>query len=87
MKWLTSWPARIGFRINAWKAARLSRFWYFLHCAGTDCGNACDWVYPYGFVPEADCPQHDTPKYMRATRWLDRMALAGQFWDWLRGRF
>lgn len=23
------------------------------------CGYACDWVYPYGFVPEAGCPIHD----------------------------
>ena len=25
----------------------------------TTCGYNCDWVYPYGFVPEADCPVHD----------------------------
>lgn len=26
----------------------------------TDCGDyACEWVYPYGFVPEACCPIHD----------------------------
>lgn len=24
-----------------------------------NCGLACDWVEPYGFVPEADCPIHD----------------------------
>ena len=24
-----------------------------------DCGYICDWVYPYGFVPEAECPVHD----------------------------
>lgn len=24
-----------------------------------DCGYACGWAYPYGFVPEADCPVHD----------------------------
>jgi len=22
---------------------------------------ACEWVSPYGFVPEADCLEHDTP--------------------------
>lgn len=26
----------------------------------TRCGNACEWVYPFGFVPEADCPEHDS---------------------------
>ena len=30
------------------------RKYYPLHC-----GYECDWVYPYGFVPEADCPVHD----------------------------
>jgi hypothetical protein len=24
-----------------------------------ECGFACDWTPPYGFVPEADCPVHD----------------------------
>lgn len=24
-----------------------------------DCGNACDHVEPYGWVPEAGCPVHD----------------------------
>lgn len=23
------------------------------------CGYECDWVYPYGFVPECGCPVHD----------------------------
>ena len=22
-------------------------------------GYACEWVYPYGWVPEAGCPRHD----------------------------
>lgn len=26
----------------------------------TQCkGHNCEWVYPYGFVPEAGCPIHD----------------------------
>ena len=25
-----------------------------------NCGYECAWVYPYGWVPEADCPEHDT---------------------------
>ena len=24
-----------------------------------DCDYGCDWVSPYGFVPEAGCPIHD----------------------------
>ena len=24
-----------------------------------NCGYECAWVYPYGWVPEADCPEHD----------------------------
>ena len=27
----------------------------------TDCGYACGWAYPYGFVPECGCPVHDPP--------------------------
>lgn len=22
-------------------------------------GYRCDWIYPYGFIPEAGCPYHD----------------------------
>ncbi len=35
------------------------------YCEGRDskfkceAGFACGWFYPYGFVPEADCPEHD----------------------------
>lgn len=25
----------------------------------TTCGFECEWVSPYGFVPEAGCPVHD----------------------------
>lgn len=29
-----------------------------------ECWNGCDWVQPYGWVPEADCPIHDSsPKH------------------------
>lgn len=24
-----------------------------------DCGHACDWAQPYGWVPEDGCPVHD----------------------------
>ena len=25
-----------------------------------NCGYECAWVYPYGWVPEDGCPEHDT---------------------------
>ena len=28
----------------------------------SECGYACAWVEPYGWVPEADCPIHDAPR-------------------------
>ena len=42
------------------RAPFLKWYWYLRHkrfrCyARYD----CDWVYPYGFVPEAGCPIHD----------------------------
>ena len=30
------------------------------------CGYACEYVAPYGFVPEADCPVHDAPRIPEA---------------------
>ena len=48
--------------LNMTKARILAPLWYWKHrhfkCAA---GYGCDWVYPYGFVPEADCPIHDPP--------------------------
>lgn len=36
------------------------RLWVWLRYALTgDCGCACGYVEPYGFVPEAECPIHD----------------------------
>lgn len=48
---------------NQVKARLLWPYWalrdwhqrYFEH----SCGRLCEWVYPYGFVPEAGCPVHD----------------------------
>jgi len=38
----------------------LWRLWVRLRYALTgDCGCACGYTEPYGFVPEADCPIHD----------------------------
>ncbi len=31
-----------------------------------DCGNECDVVEPYGFVPEARCRIHDDPETVNA---------------------
>ena len=52
--------ARMRYFWNMLKARFLWRYWIvrslFTPC---DCGYGCDWVSPYGFVPEADCPIHD----------------------------
>ncbi len=37
-----------------WKARSLVMF-----SLTGNCGNACGYVEPYGFVPEAECPIHD----------------------------
>ena len=34
-----------------------------------DCNHVCDWVYPYGFVPEADCPVHDNQFWFWTEEW------------------
>lgn len=45
---------------NMFKARILRPYWEFRSiCTPCKCGNGCDWVYPYGFVPEADCSIHD----------------------------
>jgi len=42
------------------RAPLLRRYWEYRNknfiCKA---GYGCEWVYPYGFVPEADCPIHD----------------------------
>ncbi len=30
-----------------------------------DCGHACDWAQPYGWVPENGCPVHDVEQKAR----------------------
>ena len=45
---------------NPW--ALLVKLWYWLcNLQRQPCQPKynCEWVYPYGFVPEADCPIHD----------------------------
>ena len=54
MSMLYFWNMRI-------RAPLMGRFWAWAHRRWYPfaCGYACDWVYPYGFVPEANCPVHD----------------------------
>ena len=32
---------------------------YLRYLATGNCGCACGYAHPYGFVPEAECPIHD----------------------------
>ena len=50
------WRAPVVCRITffLWKVKSVIQYW-----ATGDCGNACEVVEPYGFIPEADCPVHD----------------------------
>ena len=66
-----AWAAVHQFRINedlshlkgtrdAGGKARLVRLVYSVLNLFIDCGEYhCEWVYPYGFVPEAGCLRHD----------------------------
>lgn len=50
----------LRYRWNMFKAKLLRPYWEWRsRNTPPDCGFGCDWVYPYGFVPEADCPVHD----------------------------
>lgn len=50
----------LRYRWNMFKARILRHYWEWRsENTPTECGYDCDWVYPYGFVPEADCPIHD----------------------------
>lgn len=53
-------PTPLSYRWNMFKARLLFPYWYFRsRFTPPTCGHGCDWVYPYGFVPEAGCPIHD----------------------------
>ena len=42
------------------RAPLLWRYWRLrARLTPCGCGYVCAWVYPYGFVPEAECPVHD----------------------------
>jgi len=61
MKWRAPWWRRIYLWL-CWSAPvrriRNARTWRRYRRTG-DCGYGCDFVKPYGFVPEAECPVHD----------------------------
>ena len=35
------------------------RILYAILNRGVRCGNDCEWMYPYGWVPAGGCPKHD----------------------------
>ena len=49
------------------KSIRYGSLWWWIHdtrhrlkfVLTGDCGHACDWAQPYGWVPEDGCPVHD----------------------------
>ena len=55
---LRFWRLRLRFRIKFQFNQRLYGLAnnYLLK----DCGNFCNWTPPFGFVPEAGCPIHDS---------------------------
>ena len=44
---------------EAWAQAWWWESWFRKQNPVLGCGCECDFVYPYGFVPEAGCPVHD----------------------------
>lgn len=45
---------------NWWWWSRWRAMWYRLRYVLTgDCGHACGWAQPFGWVPEDGCPVHD----------------------------
>ncbi len=34
----------------------------------------CSWIEPYGFVPEAECPQHDTKQFIAFVSFVAKRA-------------
>ena len=49
------------------RSIRYGSLWYWIHdtrhrlkfVLSGDCGHACDWCHPFGWVPEDGCPVHD----------------------------
>ncbi len=54
MNWRLIWNKLRARALWPYWALRAWRFQF-----EPDCGHVCDWVYPYGFVPEDGCPVHD----------------------------
>ena len=77
---------------------RHPRYWFYdIRCRlkfvlTGDCGHACDWAQPWGWVPEDGCPVHDVEHKANAclgeerTMWADTSAgeclLVGNWWHW-----
>ena len=48
------------------KSLRYDSLWWWIHntryrlkfVLSGDCGHACDWCHPFGWVPEEGCPVH-----------------------------
>jgi len=50
--WCAPVVGRVTLQLWEWKS--LIQYWLT-----GDCGNACGYTEPYGWVPEAGCPVHD----------------------------
>ena len=52
-----------------------------------DCGHACDWTHPFGWVPEDGCPVHDVKQKAQIRFRVDTPAgvcLVGEVKRWAR---
>lgn len=54
--WKASLKQQMKIRLSYWPWIALTMIRYWLT---GNCGNACGFILPYGWVPEADCPIHD----------------------------
>ena len=57
------------------RSIRYGTLWYWIHdtryrlkfVLTGDCGHACDWIHPFGWVPEDGCPVHLREKKRKPT--------------------
>ena len=56
MSWKAPWWQQVRITVS-WPFRRLAARWRYWRTG--DCGMACGYVTPYGWVPEAGCPIHD----------------------------
>ena len=52
-------PVHVHHTIYIGLVPALKRALYRLLNRRVNCGYECAWVHPYGWVPEAGCPEHD----------------------------